>query len=357
MRPLILIFGLILVCLLMPQGNAASKDRIYYFIPTLVDEFQTESQRMIEGVFEALGYEVISVDAGGDASRQERQVKNAILDNPVAIIVNAVDSSAIGPALDAANARHIPILVYDRMLGPNAKFDFASVSDAEAIGKLAARESIKLLGPKSGASSATILQIAGDPGDSYSLRVLQGFRSEIADNKSINVFTAVAMGWEPSNAQTIAEDFRKSHPAPNIIFAHSGDLAAAAINVFEKEIASGDVKVMAITGAPAGLDNLERGLQQLEIEQPLYAQVYGLALGLRETLDRRAGRQPSIVDGNCAIINVHGRIKENGKVLLLEGRVVTPDQLKGSGDMLFWGRLARPAESATDIGNLKCRSN
>jgi ribose transport system substrate-binding protein len=335
-----------------PSVAAATQGRIYYLIPTLVDDFQTESQRMIEGVFSTLNYEVISVDADGDPELQIQQLSNAAADNPVAIILNAVDSLSISRALKEIKPKGIPVLVYDRMLADDDEFQFASVSDAESIGEMAGQKAIDLLSLEAD-NRKTILQIAGDPGDSYSLRVLRGFQTIIRYHTQVDVITIPAMAWEPLNARKIAEELQQAKRHIDLIFCHSADLANAVIPLFEADIHGGRVKVMAITGAPVGLDNLEKRLQQFEIEQPTYAQVYGLALGLRHVLARKAGK-PGLQDGPCNLMGIRGRLEQNAKVLKLAGRPLELGDLRDRKKLGLWGDLARPVKSADEINSLKC---
>jgi uncharacterized protein YjbI with pentapeptide repeats len=112
----------------------------------------------------------------------------------------------------------------------------------------------------------------------------------------------------------------------------------------------------AITGAPVGIDLLAKGLESFEIEQPLYAQVYGLALGLQSVMDRKKGL-PGLKDGSCKILGVAGTIESNGRVLTLEGRPLLPQHLrddKHRAMLGLWGDLARPTMSANEIGALGC---
>jgi ribose transport system substrate-binding protein len=310
------------ICVGAGGQRVEAKERIYYLIPTLIDEFQTESQRMIEGIFGALGYDVISADANGDPDLQSRQLRSAIADDPTAVILNAVDSFSIGKTLHEIRQRRVPVLVYDRMLPLDYDFDFASISDAESIGRLAASEVLRLLQLQPDDQvHKTILQILGDPGDSYSLRVLQGFRTALRDHKNVQVITVPAMGWEPANARKAAEQVLKSNPKIDVIYCHSADLAAAVIPLVAERIEQGLVKVGAITGAPIGIENLRKGLQAFEIGQPLYAQVYGLAIGLQDVVKRHAGGAPTLTEGRCDILGAHGNVVEHSRVLQFEGKL------------------------------------
>ena len=61
------------------HGSAQDKGTVYYFIPTLLDEFQTESQKAIEALIGGLGYKVFSLNAQNEAYRYFDQRKGAIV--------------------------------------------------------------------------------------------------------------------------------------------------------------------------------------------------------------------------------------------------------------------------------------
>ena len=72
-------FGAAALALAAWQPAAAqNKGTIYYMIPTLLDEFQTETQKTIEGVFGDMGYEVVSLDAQNRPDLQLNQLEDVI---------------------------------------------------------------------------------------------------------------------------------------------------------------------------------------------------------------------------------------------------------------------------------------
>ena len=81
----------IFVATLSGVANAQDKGTVISLIPTLLDEFQTESQSAVETVFPQLGYKVTSLDAQNRADLQLNQFDDAIELKPAAIILNAVD--------------------------------------------------------------------------------------------------------------------------------------------------------------------------------------------------------------------------------------------------------------------------
>ena len=248
-------------------------------IPTLLDEFQTESQKAIEAVFGEMGYEVISLDAQNRADLQLNQLEDVIELAPDAIIMNAVDFDAIVPGVEEARAAGIPVLNYDRQIR-STEFELTSVAGTVEIGRVAAGEAIRLLTERHGEPRGLVLQILGDPGDNYTLDIQQGFEEIMAaEAPDVEIVTNAAMQWEAENAGTILEDQLLVNPDIDLIFAHAAHLTVPLVAILEAEGKQpGDIMMMASNGAPVGLDNIRSGWQQVEVEQPLYAQIYGLAM-------------------------------------------------------------------------------
>ena len=262
---------------LLPNVPADHRSEIYYLLPNLTDEFQTESQKMIEAVFGELGYNVTSLDARGSADLQARQLVEALRRKPAAIILNAVDFTLL--AKNIPKNSETAILVYDREI-TDAKVLLTSTSDAVGIGHLAATKAASILNER----SRTVIQIMGDPGDNYSLAIRQGFDTTFLGYTSYDVFTKPALDWEPANALKVVADYDRAKTLDNVgvIFAHSAELLTPIANYLKNQVSpkKGVSFPMLISGngAPSAISNMASGIQWAEIEQPLYAQVYGMAL-------------------------------------------------------------------------------
>ena len=120
-------------------AQAQGKGEVIYLIPTLLDEFQTESQKAIEASFSQLGYAVTSLDAQNRADVQLNQFDDAVELEPKAIVLNAVDFDAVVPGIEKARTAGIPVLVFDRQIR-SVEVDFTSVSGNVDIGRIAAGE-------------------------------------------------------------------------------------------------------------------------------------------------------------------------------------------------------------------------
>ena len=320
---------------------AAAQDQgtIYYMIPTLLDEFQTESQKAIEGVFGELGYEVVSLDAQNRPDLQLNQLEDVIELQPDAIIMNAVDFDSIVPGIEKARAAGIPVMNYDRQIR-STPFELTSVAGTVEIGQIAAGEAIRLLTERHGEPKGTVLQILGDPGDNYTLDIQQGFEEVMAAQApEVELITKAAMQWEASNAADIVEDQMLVNPEIDLIFAHAAHLTVPIVSVLEaKGKQPGEIMMMASNGAPVGLDNIRSGWQQVEVEQPLYAQIYGLAMLTPKIL---AGEE--LEPGTYDVVGLKSELtmEEWGPNLKIPGAAITPDNVD---DERFWGNLTPPSD-------------
>ncbi len=155
----------------------------------------------------------------------------------------------------------------------------------------------------------------------------------------VEIVTKAAMQWEASNAGDIVEDQLLVNPDIDLIFAHAAHLTVPVISVLEsKGHKPGDIMIMASNGAPVGLDNIRSGWQQVEVEQPLYAQVYGLAMFTPKIL---AGEE--LEPGTYDVTGLESELtmEEWGPNLKIPGAAITGDNVD---DTRFWGNLTPPDE-------------
>ena len=73
----------------------------------------------------------------------------------------------------------------------------------------------------------------------------------------------------------------------DLIFVHAAHLAVPVQAILESQGKKpGDVMLVSSNGAPVGLDLIRSGWEQVEVEQPLFAQVYGVAMFLDKIINK-----------------------------------------------------------------------
>jgi ribose transport system substrate-binding protein len=116
-RILLAILGIIALAMaLLSPAFAQSKGKVYYLVPTLLDEFQTGSVSALEMFLKQVGYEMQTLNADNKTDVQQSQMNDVIALKPAAIILAAVDFNALKPSIEAAMAAGIPVVEFDRQI-------------------------------------------------------------------------------------------------------------------------------------------------------------------------------------------------------------------------------------------------
>ena len=317
---------------------ADMKGKIVYFVPTLLDEFQTESVKAIEKFMKDVGYEVQTLNADNKADVQQTQINDVLLQKPSAIILAAVDFEAAKASIEKVRAAGIPVMIFDRQISATVS-DFTSVAGTVEIGYVAAAETERLLKEKNGDVKGKVLQILGDPGDPYTLDIQKGFEEKLKAFPGVTIISKPAMQWEASNAGTIAGDQILANPDIDLIFSHAAHLSVAVVAALEgKGKKAGDVMLMSSNGAPVGLDLIRKGWLNVEVEQPLYAQAAALAMFADKIVNKQ-----DIKDGTYKVLGLDSVVSHEkwGVTIKIPGAAI----VKGNVDeSKFWGNLKAPAE-------------
>ena len=317
---------------------AEMKGTIYYMVPTLLDEFQTESVSALEKFLGDVGYEVVTLNADNKTDLQQSQMNDTILQKPSAIVLAAVDFNALVPSIEKARAAGIPVIQFDRQITTTMS-DFTSVAGTVEIGEVAAGEVQRLLTAKNGSVKGKILQVLGDPGDPYTLDIQKGFEAKMKDYPDATIITLPAMQWEASNAGTIVSDQIVANPDIDLIFLHAAHLSVAAVAALEaKGKKPGDVMLMSSNGAPVGLDLIRKGWLNVEVEQPLYAQAAAVAMFADKVVNKQ-----EIKPGTYDVLGLQSTvtIESWGPNIKIPGAAITKDNVD---EPRFWGNLKAPTD-------------
>jgi ribose transport system substrate-binding protein len=321
-----------------PPAFAQSKGKIYYMVPTLLDEFQTESVKAIEKFLKDVGYEAVTLNADNKTDLQQSQMNDVINLKPAAIVLAAVDFNALVPSMEKARAAGIPVMIFDRQITASPS-DFTSVAGTVEIGYVAAAEIQRLLKEKKGDVKGKILQVLGDPADPYTLDIQKGFEEKMKEFSGVQIISLPAMQWEASNAGTIVADQLVANPDIDLIFVHAAHLAVAAVASLEaKGKKPGDVMLVSSNGAPVGLDLIRKGWENVEVEQPLYAQAAAIAMFADKVVNKQ-----EIKAGTYNVLGLDSAltIESWGPNLKIPGAAITKDNVD---EPRFWGNMKAPTD-------------
>ena len=146
------------------------------------------------------------------------------------------------------------------------------------------------------------------------------------------------MQWAADAAGNIASDQLLTNPDIDLIFVHAAHLAVAVAAILEaKGKKPGEVMLVSSNGAPVGLDLIRKGWEQVEVEQPMFAQAAG-ARHVRRQGGQQAGDQGRATT-TCIGLPSELTIESWGPNLKIPGAAITKANVD---DPKFWGNLKPP---------------
>ncbi|WP_373780894.1 D-ribose ABC transporter substrate-binding protein [Jeotgalibaca porci] len=228
-------------------------------ISTLNNPFFVSLEEGINNLAEENGTKIKSLDAQNDTAKQTNDVDDLIQQGVDILLINPVDSSAITPAVESANAKGIPVITIDRS-SESGKILALVASDNVEGGEMAA-EYIKQI---SGENVETV-QLEGVPGASASRERGKGFMN-IAE-ESLNVIDSQTANFDRAEGLTVMENMLQANPSIKAVFAQNDEMALGAIEAIKAAGLSGSIQVVGFDGTEDGINSVKAGVLSATVAQ------------------------------------------------------------------------------------------
>jgi len=144
---------------------------------------------------------VLYNNANADASKQQQQFNSALVQGAKVIVLDPVDSSAAASLVQAAHAKGVLVIAYDRPI-PSTPADFYVSYDNEKIGTVIAKSLVEKLKASPIPAGAGILEVNGSPTDAAAGLIKKGIHEGLAGSGIVTLAEYDTPDWEPAKAQT-----------------------------------------------------------------------------------------------------------------------------------------------------------
>lgn len=242
------------------NGSSGTTTKIGMSLSTLNNPFFVQMKEGAQAEAKKAGVDLTVTDAQNDASQQTNQLQNFTGEGMESIIVNPVDSDAVGPAVRGANKSDIPVIAADRGVN-KAKAATLVASDNVAGGKLAAKTLAEKLGGK-----GKIVTLQGVAGTSASRERGKGFAEGIKEYPGIKVVASQPADFDRTKGLDVMTNLMQSNPGINGVFAENDEMALGAAKALGNK-AGKSVSVVGFDGTPDGLKAVEAGTLYASVAQ------------------------------------------------------------------------------------------
>jgi D-xylose transport system substrate-binding protein len=257
------------ICLAKEQTATGQSPRlkIGYLMDSLkIERWQTDLDTFQKRAQE-LGAEVLVETAEGDDDLQLQQSQKLMDSGAKVLVLVPHDTDKAARIVNAAKARHIPVICYERLVR-SSDVDLFVGSNAEVIGELQA-STLARLAPK-----GNYVLIGGSPADANAkilrdgqIRVLKDF----VDRGDLKIVSdGWAKDWDPAEAYAIMSKAIDSTKGEiTAVVASNDGTAGGAIQALEEHKLAGKVLVSGQDADLAAIIRILDGTQTMTIYRPL----------------------------------------------------------------------------------------
>src|SRR5215203_680826 len=212
------------------------------------------------------GCELVVTDAQGQTSRQVSQVEDLVARRVNLILLAPREYEGLAPALEAAKAAKIPVILVDRESHGTPGDDFVTFLGSNFVqqGQRAGEWLAQQTGGK-----AQIVELTGTAGSSVATDRAKGFRDAIAKYPGMRIVASQTGDFSRAMGQSVMQNVIQAKGRDiTALYAHNDEMALGAIEAFKSAgIKPGtDVTVISVDGERAALDAIVRGEMGATVE-------------------------------------------------------------------------------------------
>lgn len=197
------------------------------------------------------------LDAQDDTAKQSNDVDDLIQQGVDVLLINPVDSSAIVPAVEAANAANIPVIAIDRSSDGGTLLTTVASNNEEG-GKMAGEFMVEKLG-----ENAKVVELEGVPGASATRERGKGFDDFAADK--LDVLDKQSANFDRAEGLTVMENMLQAHSDVQGVFAQNDEMALGAAEAAQSK--GKDFIIVGFDGTEDGLKAIKEGRMTATIAQ------------------------------------------------------------------------------------------
>ena len=210
---------------------------------------------------EYFGYELITLNAGGDAVQQQMDVEDLIAMDVDVIVMDAQDPVATIAISEYIASHNIPLFLLNASVDPASIFVTIVQSNNTGLGSAVGEWVADQVD-----GDIRIGLLAGNPGNmtGFARRTgfIQGLTERQLERFNSTNFTVQTMGWGNWSAEVgmeAAEDMLVAAPDLNVIFAENDAMAMGVLTAVRNAGREGEVLVVGIDGMRDALELIEDG--------------------------------------------------------------------------------------------------
>jgi ribose transport system substrate-binding protein len=268
-RSLMTVLGAALLCMNACQSPEHTPDEKYYFITTNIKLPYWQSAQ--SGLNAARGPMKVIAEMRGpdtyDVQAEHEEFQRVMQMNPTGILVSVADAKLMGPDIDAAEGRGIPVITIDAD-APDSKRLFFIGTDNYKVGTMGGQLTAKLLNGKGNVVVFTM------PGQQNLDQRLHGYRDTFAEHPDIKITKVVDIKGDPTVAFDTTKQLLDSKAKVDAFVCLEAIACSEVGEVVSRENMQGKIAIVAMDTDQRILNWIQKGVISATIAQKPYTMAY-----------------------------------------------------------------------------------
>jgi ribose transport system substrate-binding protein/inositol transport system substrate-binding protein len=256
------IVSLMLIALLASCGGSSANKPYAFFISHQTNAFTNELTTAITTKAAELGVEVTVYDAEKDPAKQVSQIETAVNQGIAGIVIEPVSVDGVVPALEAAKAAGIPVVVVNQRISkPEAADCFVGVENVDG-GMLEMKTAAEDIG-----GSGNVAFLLGPLGSDAQIGRTDGYYEVLKDYPDITVAFEQTANWVTEEALALVENWLQTGTDLKAIVANNDGMALGALKAVEDAKLLDQIKIYGLDATPDALAAVADGRLTATISQ------------------------------------------------------------------------------------------
>jgi ribose transport system substrate-binding protein len=299
-RKLAIVAGI--AALALSQGAYAQQKKIGLAVANLQAEFFNMIKQSVEAYGKEKGYQVITVDAKGDATTQVNQIQDLITQKIDALIYIPAGATAAAVPVKAARAAGIPVVNVDRNADGAPGDTFIRGESIKATTELA-----EWICKQTGGKGNAVV-IHGQKGTSPEVDRMKGWMAGLEKCPGVKVTqNQWTERWAADEGNKIAQDMLQRDPSISIIFGQADGIALGAAQAVKLAKPDHKVWVVGYDGDVGGLKAVQSGGLDGTVTQPTFTMG---RLAVDAVTDLLAGKKPPFDQPKDGVLTTKDNVEQ-----------------------------------------------
>jgi ribose transport system substrate-binding protein len=229
--------------------------------------FRIAETRSIKAEAAKLGVKkLLTTDAQSQLPKQISDIQDMLTQGAQLLIVAPLNSDGLEPALQAAAAKHVPVITIDRKINATSCKDYVTFlgSDFVKQGQRAADAMIKATGGK-----GQVAILLGSSGNNVTTDRTKGFLDEIAAKApGLKVVAQQTGEFTRDKGQQVMEQLIQSKPGITAVYAENDEMGLGAVTALKSagKNPGKDIKIVSVDGTRNAVQAIVNGQYNAVIE-------------------------------------------------------------------------------------------